>query len=78
MTQNTMAERLYTMLSHIDGEGFSATFEGEDGGERAMRLAMDLERQDYVVRVYKQVVGKTITDETIYQSDDWVPPGKAK
>lgn len=72
-----MASKLYTTLFHVFGIGASCTFEGDEGGEAAMRLAMDLERQGYVVWVYKQTTGNTVTEETVYQSDDWVPVSDA-
>lgn len=73
-----MANSLYTTLFHVFGIGASCTFEDDEGGEAAMRLAMDLERQGYVVKVYKQQVGNTISEETIYESDNWVPVAKAE
>lgn len=71
-----MADKLYTVLFHVFGHGASCTFE-DNAGDAAMRLAMDLERQGYVTRVYKSVLGKQVSEETIYKSDGWVPPMKS-
>lgn len=67
---------LYTTLFHVFDDGASCTFEGKEGGEAAMRLAMDLERQGYVVQVYKQTPGKSGM-ETVYESENWVPVAEA-
>lgn len=67
-----MASKLYTTLFHVFGIGASVTFEDQEGGEAAMRLAMDLERQGYVVKVFKQSISQSMTEEVIYESDNWV------
>lgn len=70
-----MTDYLHTVLFHVLGEGASCTFEK---GNAAMSLAKDLERQDYVVKVWKYPPGQPHAEETIYESDDWVPPGHAE
>lgn len=65
-----MADTLHFVYWHVNEHGQSAQFEND--GSSAMKFAMNLERMGYRCKVIKESIGQQNTQETVYESDNWL------